>query len=127
MNLQGKMKKLLFCIQVFIGVIFFFIVLGSAILNKLTLISLAGKMRSATFFFNSSHKEITSDDRQTAVTLYWYLQFVLLVPNCITLLRCLALGVLEKTTKSFPWPTLEAIIIVSIQFLVYPRLVLVNN
>ena len=102
------MKKLLSCIKIFIGVIFFFIVLGSAILNKLTLIGLTSRLRSATF--NSSRKDITPEERQTAVTFYWYLQLVLLIPNCITFLRCLIFGILGKT---FPWPSLGAFVAVS--------------
>ena len=113
--IQEKRKTLLFCIKVIVAIIFFFIVLGSATLNKLTVISLIGRMRSATFFFNSSTNEITPEKRQTTVTLYWYFQLVLLIPNCITFLRCLAFGVLGKTTKTFPWPTRKAIVSVSTQ------------
>ena len=108
-----KTKKVLLGIKGFIGVIFLFIVLVSSVLSKLTLISLADRLRNATYYPNASKRDVTEQERTTAVTLYWYLQFVLLIPNFITLVRCLAFGVIGKTTRTYPWPKARAIFLVS--------------
>ena len=110
-----KSKRLLFTIKAGIGFVILVLVLGSSVLSKLTLVSLTDRLRSVTYFpANASKKDITAEGRSTAVTLYWYLQLVLLIPNFITFLRCLAFGVLGKTTKTFPWPKGTAVFYVSI-------------
>ena len=92
--------------------------LGSTVLSKLTLISLTGRLRRLTHSssqdLNVSKINITMEDRNSAVTLYWHLLLIVLIPNILTFLRCLLLGVLGKTTKSFPWPSTKALMIVSI-------------
>ena len=105
MNSMGtiKSKRLRYGIKAAIGFIFLVMVLGSSVLSKLTLVSLTDKLRAAT--------------GNEAVTLYWYLQFILLIPTFITFLRCLVFGVIGKTTKSFPWPKTKAIIFVSVYVL----------
>jgi hypothetical protein len=90
------------------------IVLASSVLSKLTLVSLADRLRNTTFYPNASKRDITEHECTTAVTLYWYFQFVLLIPNFVTLVRCLAFGVIGKTTRTFPWPKAKAISLVSI-------------
>ena len=108
-----KTKKVLLGIKGFIGVVFLFVVLVSSVLSKLTLVSLADRLRNATYYLNASKRGVTEQERTTAVTLYWYLQFVLLIPNFITLVRCLAFGVIGKTTRTYPWPRARAIFLVS--------------
>ena len=105
-----KSKRLLFTLKVIIGFIFMVVVLGSSVLSKLTLLSLTDKLRSVSY--SNTTQKIKPEDRDMAVTLYWYLQFILLIPNCITFVRCLAFGVIGKTTNSFPWPKGWSIIIV---------------
>ena len=109
-----KTKWLLFRPKTIVGVIFLVIVLGSNVLSKLTLVSLTARLKNVTYFPNASKDDITSEDRSTAVTLYWYLQLVLLIPNFITFFRCFAFGVLGKTTKIFPWPKKRAFVWVSV-------------
>ena len=104
-------KCLLFTIKTVIGFMFFLIVLGSAVLSKLTLVSLTDKLRSVTDYPNFTI--VSKEDETKVVTIYWYLQFILLIPNVITLVRCLAFGVIGKTTKTFPWPKGRSIILVS--------------
>ena len=93
------------------------IVLGSSVLSKLTLVSLADHLRSVTYFPNASKRDVTGQDLTTAVTIYWYLQFVLLIPNFITFIRCMASGVIGKTTRTFPWPKGRAIALVSLELI----------
>ena len=112
-----KTKKVLLCIKGFIGVVFLVIVLVSSVLSKLTLVSLADRLRNVTYYPNASKKDTTEHERTTAVTLYWYLQFVLLIPNFITLVRCLAFGVIGKTTRTYPWPKARAIFWVSLEYI----------
>ena len=91
------------------------IVLGTSVLSKLTLVSLTDKLRNVTYYPNSTKRAAADNevDFDTAVTLYWYLQFVLLVPNLITFVRCLAFGVIGKTTITYPWPKGCNILLVS--------------
>ena len=103
--------KVLLGIKSIIGFALLIVVLGSSVLSKLTLVSLTDRLRSTYFNLTAG---ISSDGRTTAVTLYWYLQFILLIPSLITFLRCIVVGVIGKTTKSFPWPTFKAIIFVSL-------------
>ena len=110
-----KTKKVLLGIKGFIGVVFLAIVLVSSVLSKLTLVSLADRLRNATYFANASKRNFAEHGRTTAVTLYWYLQFVLLIPNLVTLVRCLAFGVIGKTTRTYPWPKARAIFVVSLE------------
>lgn len=110
-----KTKKVLLAIKGFIGVVFLVIVLVSSVLSKLTLVSLADRLRSVTYFPNASKRDVTEHEHTTAVTLYWYLQFVLLIPNFVTFVRCLAFGVIGKTARNYPWPKARAIFLVSIQ------------
>ena len=116
-RLQERQKKSVLCwIKIFIPIILFLIVLGSTTLNRLALASMIGKSKSVILHFNSLRNyKITPKDCQVAVTLYWYLQFTLLIPNFITFLWCLVVQVSGKKTVSYPQPTAEALIIVSPQ------------
>ena len=89
------------------------VVLGSTVVSKLTLVGLTGRLRNATHSLNATRSNITLEERNTAVTLYWYLQFIVLIPNVLTFLRCLVFGVLGKTTITFPWPNRRALVLVS--------------
>ena len=100
---QLASKRLLFGIKAAIGFVFLIVVLASSVLSKLTLVTLTDQLRIA-------H---TNGSPETLVTLYWYIQFILLIPSFITFIRCLVVGVIGKTTKSFPWPTGKAILYVS--------------
>ena len=107
-------KRLLFSIKTMIGFMFMVIILGSAVLSKLTLVSLTDTLRNATYYSNSTRKTAISTENETkAVTIYWYLQFIILIPNFLTFVRCLAFGVIGKTTRTFPWPKGWSIFLVS--------------
>ena len=113
-EINAKTKKLLFFIKAIIGLVFMVLMLGSSVLGKLTLVSLADHLRHATYYPNASTRAVSTEERTEAVTLYWYFQLVLLIPNFITFIRCLAFGVVGKTTKTFPWPTGKAVAMVSL-------------
>ncbi len=100
---QLASKRVLLGIKAAIGLVFLIVILASAVLSKLTLVTLTDQLRVA--------------DGVTRVTLYWYLQLILLVPSFITFIRCLVVGVIGKTTKSFPWPTGKAILYVRLSVL----------
>ena len=110
-------KRLLFTIKAFLGFIFLVVVLGSSVLSKLTLVSLTDKLRNVSYYPNTTRKTSISstEDRNAAVMIYWYLQLILLIPNFITFVRCLAFGVIGKTTKTFPWPKGWSVLIVSVE------------
>ena len=108
-------KRFIFAVKTVLGCIFMIIVLGTSVLSKLTLVSLTDKLRNVTYYPNSTKRAAADNevDFDTAVTLYWYLQFVLLIPNLITFVRCLAFGVIGKTTTTYPWPKGRNILLVS--------------
>ena len=105
-------KYLLLAIKTVIGCIFCLIVLAASVLSKLTLVSLTDKLRSVTHYPNATAR--TKEDETEAVTIFWYLQFILFIPNFVTFMRCLVFGVIGKTTNTFPWPKWRSIILVSI-------------
>lgn len=105
-------KKVLFGIKAAIGLAFLVTVLGCSVLSKLTLLSLTDQLRSVTNNRTES-VELSLENRVAAVTMYWYIQFILLIPSFITFLRCIVVGVIGKTTNSFPWPSGKAILYVS--------------
>ena len=107
---KSTSKQVLLGIKAAIGFAFLIVVLAASVLNKLTLVSLTDRLRNVTY---TNTENITPESRVAAVTLYWYIQFFLLIPSFITFIRCLVVGVIGKTTKSFPWPTGKAIIYVS--------------
>ena len=100
---------MLFGIKAAIGLVFLIAILASAVLSKLTLVTLTDQLRIA--------KGDSPEARETQVTLYWYIQLILLIPSFITFVRCFVVGVIGKTTKSFPWPTGKAILYVRLSVL----------
>ena len=102
-----RVKKLLFVVKVIFGIFFYVIVLVSTVFSKLTLVNLTHKLR--TFTTDPSN----SKPKSLSVALYWQLLLVIMIPTFITFVRSLVSGVLGKTTKTFPWPTMRSAITVS--------------
>ena len=98
---QMASKQVLLGIKATIGIVLLVVVLASSVLSKLTLVTLTDQLRAA-------------ENKDNQVTFYWYIQFVLLIPSFITLVRCFVVGVFGKTSKSFPWPSGKAILYVSV-------------
>ena len=98
---QMTSKQVLLGIKAAIGIVLLVVVLASSVLSKLTLVALTDQLRAA-------------ENKDGQVTFYWYIQFVLLIPSFITLVRCFVVGVFGKTSKSFPWPSGKAILYVSV-------------
>ena len=71
---------------------------------------------------NASSDQDDFQRRSKAATLFWQLVFVIMLPNCFTLLRCIVHGWCGKTKQSYPWPRCRSIITVSWQFIItsYP-------
>ena len=107
---QLTSKRVLFGIKAAIGLVFLIVVLACTVLSKLTLVTLTDQLRIA-------EGDSTEDHATTRVTLYWYIQLILLIPSFITFVRCFIVGVIGKTTKSFPWPTGKAILYVRLSVL----------
>lgn len=109
-----------------IGLVFFAIVLISSVFSKLTLVSLTERLRIVTMPFQNeskteqqthqtaiSYSNVESATPEEAVSIYWQLLVILIVPNLLTFLRCFFFGFLGKTRKNFPWPKRKAVIMVS--------------
>lgn len=101
---QMTSKQVLFGIKAAIGTVLLVVVLASSVLSKLTLVALTDQLRAAA----------ANNNNNSQVMFYWYIQFVLLIPSFITLVRCFVVGVFGKTNKSFPWPSGKAILYVSL-------------
>jgi hypothetical protein len=102
---QLASKRVLLGIKATIGLVFLIVILASTVLSKLTLVTLTDQLRVA-------DDDPAPEAHVTRVTLYWYLLLILLIPSFITFIRCLVVGVIGKTTISFPWPTGKAILYV---------------
>lgn len=104
-------KRCMLAIKFAVGILFFFAVLLCTVFSKLTLISLTGQLHNVTY--NLTEENSDDSKKEKAITLYWQLLLVIMIPNIVTFLRCLVFGVLGKTRKSYPWPKAQAAVIVS--------------
>ena len=115
---QSNTAFILLTLKIGLGFIFFAVVLVSSVLSKLTLVSLTDSLRYHTWMYqnksisNPDEKKWVSEHRDATISLYWHLLLSLLVPNCVTFLRCLFFGVLGKTRTSYPWPRGRAALLV---------------
>lgn len=127
-NDPSEPTRAFFTIKVLFGLVFYILVLVCTVFSKLTLVSLTDKLRSVTFCNNSD--AIPEKDRTTctddlsknggsAVSLYWQLLLVMIVPTFIEFIRSLVFGVLGKTTRTYPWPRMKSAIVVSIIIISY--------
>ena len=117
-NCSEKGKKwILLLIKWSIGTILCAFVLVCTVFSKLTLVSLTDKLRSVTAF-NETYlvNDFPPDDprHDVAVSLYWQLLLVVIIPSIISWVRSLVFGVLGKTQKNFPYPVWWAILLVNL-------------
>ena len=87
-----------------IGLLLLVVVLSFTVISKLTLISMTSRLKAA----------LAREEEGAAVSLYWQLLLVIMVPQCVTFVRTMMRGVCGKQTANFPWPTLRAQLMVSI-------------
>ena len=111
-------QRVLLAVKVIFGIILFTLVLVCTVFSKLTLVSLTSKLRISTrcndtLADKSCPEQISAAGTHQAVTIYWQLFFVIIIPTLLTFLRTLVFGVLGKTTKTYPWPKLWSGIAVS--------------
>ena len=79
------------------------VVLSFTVLSKLSLISMTSRLKAA----------LAREEQGAAVSLYWQLLLVIMVPQCVTFVRTMLRGVCGKRTATFPWPTIRALLVVS--------------
>lgn len=78
----------------------------ATVVSKVSFVSITGRM------FNLSEVTSTQNNRVRSI-LFIQLVFLMLVPEVISLFRCLFWGAIGKTTKKFPWPSKRALAWVS--------------
>ena len=112
---SGPPKVVLLGLKAIIGIIFFIVFLSSSMFSRITLLSLTNELRNMTMngTFDHKNRNLTNEEKSEAITVYWQLLIILLVPNLLTLLRCLFFGFLGKTITNFPWPNKLAVLAVS--------------
>ena len=80
-----------------------------AVLSKVTLVSITGRM--FTLISSSDGHMDTVPDQSV---LFIQLTLILIIPEVVSFFRCLIWGVIGKTTEHFPWPNRSAFIGVSL-------------
>ena len=81
-------------------------ILVGTVLSKVSLVSITGRMFNLTRF-PDGHALPRS-------VLFIQLTFFLIIPEVVSFIRCLVWGFIGKTTESFPWPSLLALVLVSL-------------
>ena len=80
-----------------------------AVISKVSLVSITDRMNPR-FNFSTFPDEYSIPHRSA---LFIQLTLLLVIPEVVSVIRCLVWGVIGKTTKSFPWPSQSAFIWVS--------------
>lgn len=86
-------------------------VLLCTVFSKLSLVGLASHLGDVQRMVSNGSGTDPATIRK-GVSLYWQLLLILLIPNCITFLRCLLFGSVGKSGHSFPFPRRSAFIAV---------------
>lgn len=94
--------KVLFA-RYFFTALIFLLVLVSTALSKVCFVSIAAQLNA-----NSSVGSGAEGKRRSVA--FVQLVLILCVPQAVTILKTLFLGILGKTTKHFPWPTWPALL-----------------
>ena len=81
-------------------------VCAGAILSKVSLVSITGRMFDLTRY--------PDGNTLPRSVLFIQLTLLLVIPELVSFMRCLVWGVIGKTTKRFPWPSRSAFIWVSL-------------
>ena len=111
-GISKRTGRVLYALKFIVGMLFFGIVLTCSMFSKLTLVNITDRLRAVTW--NISEEPATRVQMQaTAVSLYWQLFFVMILPNAIAFVRSFVIGVFGKTKKTFPWPRPNVVLSVS--------------
>lgn len=76
------------------------------VFSKITFVSITSRMY--TLYSNNNNNNQKS-------TIFFQLVFILVIPEIMCLGHCLIWGCIGKTSKTFPWPSWRAMLLVSIQ------------
>lgn len=106
---EGETEQPSLCLRIIKLIALFFIALcvcAGAVLSKVSAVSITGRMFNLTTNLARSQDELP----RSRSVLFIQLTLILIIPEAISFIRCLAWGVIGKTTKSFPWPCRSALI-----------------
>lgn len=119
-GITKRQKQILVGIKFLFGVLLFLTVLTCNVLSKLSLVSLTEKLWIASHNISdqSTPSVLQASNTNKAVTVYWQLFLVVIIPQCVTFIRSFAFGVLGKSSRSFPWPSIVGTIVVSIVIII---------
>ena len=117
---------LLWLLYATMGILLFSLMLFCTVLSKMSFINITNQLRLLTWCSDDSNSSVEadvvcielnqnlSDNHNKAVTMYWYILLILMIPNLLTFLRSLIFGMLCKSSDVHPWPKLCSIILVSL-------------
>lgn len=108
---QSGSTTVLMALKVFSEISLSCVVLLCTVFSKLSLVGLASHLGDVQRMVNNGSGADTATISK-GVSLYWQLLLILLVPNCITFLRCLLFGFVGKSGRSFPFPRRSAFVAV---------------
>ncbi len=112
-NESMEPARAFFAIKVMFGLLFYILVLVCTVFSKLTLVNLTDKLRNITFCQEGKDCSLEAAKYPTAVSLYWQLLLVMIVPTFIEFMRSFMFGVVGKTTRTYPWPRMKSVLVVS--------------
>ena len=90
-----------------------FCALIGTIVNKVTLVSITGRMHN---LYNSTGTSLQKE--KNGSKLYIELVMIMVIPDFVSFFRCLIWGVIGKTTETFPWPTWKSVLLVRIYYFI---------
>ena len=105
---EGKTSRCLSFINWTALILIALCVLAGAVLSKVSLVSITGRMYSLT----TLQEGYTYTLPQSVIFIQ--LTILLIIPDVASFTRCILAGVIGKTTESYPWPSPKALIVVSL-------------
>ena len=111
---NAQAAKLLLVLKFSTEIFLSFVVLLCSVFSKLTLVGLTNHLGHAAALVRNNTTTISSSDiASEAASLYWQLLLILMIPNCLTIVRCLVFGFIGKSNNNFPFPSTKSTIVVS--------------
>ena len=108
-NMKASKQVYLHTIKWIALIIIALCVCVGAVLSKVTLVSITGRMFTL-ISSRDGHMNTVPDQS----VLFIQLTLILIIPEVVSFFRCLIWGVIGKTTNHFPWPNKSAFIGVSL-------------